>query len=44
LRLSLSPRGPAHDGDSQISDADCLIRLDNFRSAISSTTPGDPMT
>jgi hypothetical protein len=24
-------RGPAHDGDSQISDNDCLIRLDIFR-------------
>jgi hypothetical protein len=26
-------RGRAHDGDSQISDADCLIPLDNFRAA-----------
>jgi len=27
------PRGLAHDGDSQISEVDCLIRLDNFRLA-----------
>jgi hypothetical protein len=26
-------RGPDHDGDSEISEADCLIRLDNFRAS-----------
>src|SRR5581483_6661562 len=30
-RLWPCQRGLAHDGDSQISEADCLIRLDNFR-------------
>jgi hypothetical protein len=30
-RLLPCQRGPPHDGDSLISDADCLIRLDNFR-------------
>jgi micrococcal nuclease len=44
-------RRPVHDGDSQISDADCLIRLDNFRPiswlfsllvvAVQLATPGD---
>jgi len=30
-RLLPCQRGPAHDGNSQISDTDCLIPLDNFR-------------
>ena len=32
-RRSPRRRGPAHHGSSQISDADWLIRLDNFRGA-----------
>src|SRR5262249_17393945 len=33
-RQSPSQRESAHDGQSKISDDDCLIQLDNFRSAV----------
>src|SRR5581483_3116682 len=39
-RLWPCQRGLAHDGDSQISEADCLIRLDNFRG--DHAVDGDP--
>lgn len=35
-RLWLCQTEPAHDGDSHISEADCLIRLDIFRIAFRS--------
>ena len=37
-RRSPSQMGSAHDSGSQISDVDCLTRLDNFRAAIVQTS------
>jgi len=37
--LTTMPAGPAHEGSSQISGADCLTRLDNYRGPNSASVP-----